>query len=138
MFMFLGSSPKNFLRNKHTKNLKNSAQKQNHKSQSPHFQPQQKQSYPSHGRLSFTLILYFIFFVLSRSITCSICVCIFIFLLSFQIHDSLFLSLGACFFSNFKFVILCLCSNISNWWVWPWVSAMRFGQKIKKNKNPNQ
>ena len=39
-------------------------------------------------------------------------------------------SLGACFFSNFEFVILCLCSNISNWWVWPLVSAMVFGHGI--------
>ena len=42
------------------------------------------------------------FFILSRSMTCSLsllvraCVCIFLFLLSFQIHDSLYLSLGAC------------------------------------------
>ena len=74
------------------------------------------------------------FFILSRSMTCSLsllvraCVCIFLFLLSFQIHDSLFLSLGACVSGHGSLGVGGGGGMIFRPWVGSWVLEKKKGR----------
>ena len=71
-------------------------------------------------------------FLRSFKIHCMLYLCLYLCFSSFFLDQwlSLSISLGACFFSNFEFVIFCLYSNISNWWVWPYISTMGFSHGI--------